>query len=29
MVSEEKLTNNFLIVANKPDTQNIIKEGII
>ena len=25
--SKNRLTNNFLIVANKPDTQNIIKEG--
>jgi glycyl-tRNA synthetase beta chain len=25
--SKDRLTNNFLIVANKPDTQNIIKEG--
>ena len=24
---KNRLTNNFLIVANKPDTQNIIKEG--
>ena len=25
--TKNRLTNNFLIVANKPDTQNIIKEG--
>jgi len=25
--SKKRLTNNFLIVANKPDTQNIIREG--
>ena len=25
--SKNRLTNNFLIVANKPDTQNIIREG--
>ena len=25
--SKNRLTNNFLIVANKPDTQNVIKEG--
>ena len=25
--SNNRLTNNFLIVANKPDTQNIIREG--
>jgi len=25
--SKKRLTNNFFIVANKPDTQNIIKEG--
>jgi len=25
--SKNKLTNNFLIVANKPDTQNIIRDG--
>jgi glycyl-tRNA synthetase beta chain len=25
--SKSRLTNNFLIVANKPDTQNIIREG--
>jgi len=25
--SKIRLTNNFLIVANKPDTQNIIREG--
>jgi len=24
---KKRLTNNFLIVANKPDTQNIIREG--
>ena len=25
--SKNRLTNNFLIVANKPDTQNIIRDG--
>lgn len=25
--SKNRLTNNFLIVTNKPDTQNVIKEG--
>jgi glycyl-tRNA synthetase beta chain len=25
--SKNRLTNNFLIVSNKPDTQNIIREG--
>ena len=25
--SKNRLTNNFLIVANKPDTQNVIREG--